>query len=155
MFKCRNRIDKRSLGKCEVLCISPACDSNALQPFTYTKHLPSAVPFFRNNSLQERNSCQLSFSFYYFNFHYYSHGFFLKMVFSKMCDGQVPWHLIVRIFHSAALLSVTCFLGGQGRKTYLYPFIQTMQIYIANKHGKKKKKDMNKPAQKKVLPKQN
>lgn len=31
-----------------------------------------------------------------------------------------------------------------------------MQIYIANKHGKKKKKDMkNKPAQKKVLPKQN
>ena len=32
-----------------------------------------------------------------------------------------------------------------------------MQIYIANKQGKKKKKDMqnNKPAQKKVLPKQN
>lgn len=77
------------------------------------------------------------------------------MVFSKMCDGQVPWHLIVRIFHSAALLSVTCFFGGTGEEDLsLSIHLDHANLYC--KQTRKKKKDMkNKPAQKKVLPKQN
>lgn len=51
MLKWRNGIDKGCLGKCEVLCISPARDSKALQPFAYIKHLPPAVLLFKNNSL--------------------------------------------------------------------------------------------------------
>lgn len=103
-------------------------------------------------------SCLLYF--YYFDFHYYPYGF-LDMVFSKMCDSQVSWHLIVHIFYSATLLSVTCFFGQRGGRLIVIHLSRPCKPILSkkpkNKKTREKRRDRkkNKPAQKKVPTKQN
>lgn len=153
MFKCRNRTDKGSFRSVK---------SFAFLQLVIPK--PSSLSLTQNICLQlfyfpGTIACRIGIGtsclscFYQFNFHYYPYGFENCLLQNVGWSGSLVSDSTC--FHSATLLLVTCFFGGKGRKTYLYLFIQTMQIYIAKEHGENNDMKRHKPAQKKVLPKQN